>query len=64
MSLTHWMQQNYDLALGQRTDDVLRIARNDGVKVRQACVLISAFSREMIRRQELAAKFRRRKEAA
>lgn len=64
MILTDWMRVFYDAAIGERIADVLRAAKNDGIRVRHEAQIQNAFNAETKRRAEVMAKFRKIREAA
>ena len=53
MTLTTWLRTNFDAIAGEPITDVMRLAKEDGLRVRTESALCAAFVAEHDRRQTL-----------
>lgn len=59
MTLRTWMLNNFDEIAGERIEDAMRLAKEDGVRVRGEAAMCAAFLREHARRANLRKRVRR-----
>lgn len=60
MTITDWMRDNFDVLAGERVQDAMRCAKEDGLRVKSEAAMFAAFTREHERRATLRRRLKAR----